>query len=144
MTTLMVCLFVVLGGTVNAQLMRGDMEEATVSTASPTQGQDMESVDAEIGWETPMDAAAGPASSAQSAVAAETINYLNDDQFGNGFNLNAVSEVQGDQLKYEMRQLIKENQKLKAELEEKNALQAEIARLENRIKDLQNGWEIIE
>ena len=137
--------FLVLGLTANAQgLMRGEMDVPSTTEMAPQQGQDMESVDAEIGWETPFEGTAQPASSAQSAAAAETINYLNDDQFGSGLNLASADYIQGDQLKYEFRQLIKENQKLKAELEEKNALQEEIARLQNTITDLQNGWEIIE
>ncbi len=116
--------------------MRGEANMATV-TVNP--GQDTETNGSVEGWESPMDASLQSASSGQSAEAAESINYLNDDQFGSDMSIHAVGHINENEMVFEMRQLIKQNQKLKAELEEKEELKKKIAELENRIKNIQDG-----
>lgn len=130
------------GNIANAQgLMRG---EANISSEANTPGQDTEMNGSVEGWESPMESSFQSASSAQAAETAESINYLNDDQFGSDLSVHALGHINENEMVFEMRQLIKQNQKLKAELEEKEELRNQIAELENRIKDIQNGWEVIE
>ncbi len=83
------------------------------------------------------------ASSAQAAEVAEAVNFLNDDQFRADLNVNALSVIGEDELEYEARKLIQENQRLKAEVEKQQDLHNKIVQLETIIKDMEEGWENI-
>lgn len=152
MTVLTMVIVLLSGVELNAQgLMRGEASdsqglmrgESTEIATSPNNGQDTEMNASLDRWEMPLETSVGLGSSAQSAEVAETINYLNNDQFQADLNVNALSVIQDDELQYEVRNLIRENQKLKAKVEEQQELKNKIAQLERTIQDMEEGWEII-